>query len=490
MKSESDLVFLTAHQLAQAIREREASAVEVLEAHLGHIARYNPALNAIVTLDEERALQRAQEADAALARGETWGPLHGVPVTLKDAFETAGLRTTSSHKPLAAYVPPQDATIVARLRAAGAVILGKTNMPELALDIQSNSPLFGRANNPWDLNRTPGGSTGGGAAAVAAGLSPLELGSDIGGSIRIPAHFCGTFGLKPTEHRVPGSGHIPERPGEPKIMRYMCVFGPLARSVQDLQICLALVAGPDGRDWDVPPVPLDEPPERALRELRFAWTDDFGGVPVTAETRAALANLAGTLAGLGCRVERCNPPDFDFEVAWQTYGVLLGTIIGLALPLPLRMLGYLVGSIMYRNEPALRAVARGFRLDMRRCARVLARREALMASMERFLTGWDAWLCPVTPTPAFTHRKSGLVRIAKPIDVDGQQIPYWTSGLSYTAILNLTGNPVVVLPLARSRDGLPIGVQVVGRRWHDVELLAVATQLAEVTGPFQRPPGY
>jgi len=486
----SELLFLTVHQLASAIRERKTSAVEVLNTHLSHIAQHNPALNAIVTLSEEQALRRAKEADAALERGEVWGPLHGVPVTVKDVFETAGLRTTSSYKPLADYVPQKDATVVARLRAAGAIILGKTNMPELAMDIQSDSPLFGRANNPWDPSRTPGGSTGGGATAVAAGLSPLEIGSDIAGSIRIPAHFCGVFGLKPTEHRVPGTGHIPGLPGEPKGVRYMAVFGPLARSVQDLKLCLSLIAGPDGQDWDVPPVPLDDPPERDLHELRFAWTDNFGGVPVTSDTRAALEKLAEKLAELGCHVEHHNPPGFDFEVAWQTYGEILGTGVSVGMPFPQRMLGYLLAPVMYRDEPAYRAMMRGCALNMPRYVSALARRDALVGSMERFLADWDAWLCPVSSTPAFTHRRSGTKGPGQPIEVDDQEVPYWIGSASYTVISNLTGNPAVVVPLACSKDGLPIGVQVVGKRWRDMELLAIADQLARVTGGFQRPPGY
>jgi len=486
----SDLTFLTAHQLAEAIRGGQASATEVVRAHLDAIARHNPALNAIVTLDEERALQRATEADAALARGEVWGPLHGVPITIKDAYETAGLRTTSSFKPLSDYVPRQDATVVARLRAAGAIILGKTNMPEMAMDIQTNSPLFGRANNPWDLDRTPGGSTGGGAAAVAAGLSPLEVGSDIAGSLRIPAHFCGIFGLKPTEHRVPGTGHIPGLPGEPKGVRYLAAYGPLARSVEDLKLCLALIAGPDGQDWDVPPVPLDDPSQRTLREYRFAWTDDFGSVPVTSDTRAALEKLVETLAELGCCVERHNPPGFDFEVAWQTYGEIFGTGVGVGMPFAQRMLGHLLGPVMYRDEPGYRAVMRGCGLDMQRYVIALSRRDALIESMERFLAEWDAWLCPVSSTPAFTHRKPATKGPGQPIEVDGQQVPYWTGSVSHTSVLNLTGNPVVVLPLGRSRDGLPIGVQVVGKRWRDMGLLAIAEQLEKVSGPLQRPPGY
>lgn len=486
----NSLVHLTARELAQTIRERKVSAVEVVQAHLAHIERHNPALNAIVTLDGERALDRAREADAALARGEIWGPLHGVPVTIKDVYETAGLRTTSSFRLLARYVPKQDATVVARLRAAGAIVLGKTNMPELAVDIQTNSPLFGRANNPWNLGRTTGGSTGGGAAAVAAGLSPLEVGSDMGGSIRIPAHFNGVFGFKPTEHRVPATGHIPDLPGAPRVVRHMCCFGPLARSVDDLRLCFTLIAGPDGKDLDVLPVPLDSVAGRPLREMRLAWMDDFGGAPVTAETRATLARLAGSLADLGCRVERVGPPGFDYASAWQTYSEILGTMIGASLPALVRVLGRVAMPLMHVNEPTMRSLARGFRLDARQYMEALARRDALIEQMERFLDGWDAWLCPVTPTPAFTHRPSGLARPARPIEVDGQRVPYWRGSISYAVVFNLLGNPVVVLPLARSSEGLPIGVQVVGRRWRDMELLAIAGQLAEVTGPCQFPPGY
>lgn len=339
------LVFRTAGELARMIRSREASSSEVLEGHLRQIREHNPALNAIATLDEGTARERAKEADSALAHGEIWGPLHGVPVTIKDSFETAGLKTTSSYKPLAGYRPQQDASVVARLRAAGAIVLAKTNMPELALDIQSASPVFGRANNPWDPERTPGGSTGGGAAAVAAGLSPLEIGSDLGGSIRIPAHFCGIFGFKPTEHRVPESGHIPGLPGDPKTVRHMAVFGPLARSVEDLTLCLSLIAGPDGRDWEVPPLPLQEVRDRPLEEASFAWTDDFGGVPVTADTRSALEKVAQTLSDQGCRVERLNPPGFDFAAAWRAYGEIVGTETGASLPLPLRITGALTAPI-------------------------------------------------------------------------------------------------------------------------------------------------
>ena len=224
------LVFASAHEVATAVRERHVSAVEVAHTYLARIARHNPALNAIVTLNEEGALARAKEADAALGRGEIWGPLHGVPVTIKDSFATAGLRTTSGYRPVANHIPTVDAIVVARLRAAGAIILGKTNLPMLVHGFQSDNAIFGRSNNPWDLERTPGGSTGGGAAALAAGLSALEVGSDYGGSVRIPAHYCGVYSLKPTEHRIPTTGHIPELPGGPRGVRHVATPGPLARN--------------------------------------------------------------------------------------------------------------------------------------------------------------------------------------------------------------------------------------------------------------------
>lgn len=485
----SDLVFLSASQLAKAIRERSVSSSEVLEAHLAQIAQHNCVLNAIVTLDSEQALTRAKQADTALAQGELWGPLHGVPVTVKDLFDTAGLRTTWSYKPRANYIPQQDATAIARLRAAGAILIGKTNMPERAIGSQCDSPLFGRANNPWNPNYTPGGSTGGGAAAVAAGLSPLEIGSDLGGSIRLPAHFCGVFGFKPTEHRVSMAGASLKLKGAKAGWQHMRVAGPLARSISDLRLALSLIEGPDGRQWSVPPVAAEPLQERQLRECRFAWTDNFGGIPVTAETQTTIEKLAVMLEQLGCRVERCNPPGFNFSSALQTFGEIIGTEIGVTTP----ALNRLMLSVVLRtrsDEPLLRGLVKGATLSMQRYVEALSRRDAFIAEMEQFISNWDVWLCPVAPGPAFTHRKQLHPLLGGPLEVDDQKLPYWLWSTTYTAVFNLTGNPVVVLPIARSQSGLPIGIQLVGRRWKDMQLLSIAEKLVEVTGSFQRPLGY
>jgi amidase len=487
----SNLTYCTATELAQRIRAGEASATEVVEAFLTQIARHNQKLNAIVLVDEEGARRRAEEADAALARGEVWGPLHGVPVTIKDAYETAGLRTTSGYEPLANYVPQQDATMVARMRAAGAIILGKTNTSRLAADMQTNSRLLGRANNPWNLERTTGGSCGGEAAAIAAGLSPLGFGGDLAGSIRLPVHFCGILGMKATEGRIAKTGSIPPLPvpGAYRTTRHMVGCGPLARSVADLRLCLSIIAGPDEQDYDAPPVSLNSDISgRRLSQYKVAWTDNFGDAPLSADTRTALSRLADDLERAGYQVEHKNhPPDFEFQAAWETFGKLLGFMLGMTMPMPQRIGFRLLGRSLFK-DPMMSTASRVMGLDMRQYFKTLAQREVLIAALEDFLQDYDAWLCPVAPGPAFVHCKPGP--IGEPVEIDGQRVPYWTACASYTAIFSLTGNPVVVLPLAQSIEGLPIGVQVVGRRWDDMALLDVAEALMEVIGPVRRPPGY
>jgi amidase len=482
----TDLIYATAHELATAIRKRRASAVEVLDSHLAQIARHNPALNAIVTLNEDGARKCAQEADAALARGEVWGPLHGVPVTIKDSFATAGLRTTSGYPPLADYVPAEDATVVARLKAAGAIVLGKTNLPVLVHGFQCDNPVFGRTNNPWDLTRTPGGSTGGGTAALAAGMSPLEIGSDYGGSVRIPAHYCGLFSIKPTERRVPLTGHIPEIPGNPRSIRHVATPGPIARSVEDLVVALQIIAGPDHSQPEIPPLPLVASPRQTWKELHVAWSDSFDGLPVTRDTKAALAKLADDLAQRGCIVERRMPSNFEFPGIWETYGELRQCEIGSAMSAELEAeCAANFGVSATSEDPEMRGMGRRLNATLKQYTETLTRRDAAIAALERFFETCDVFLCPVTVGPAFPHCKPGT-----PIAVDEHRVSYRIGGTGYTSPFNLTGNPSVVIPLAHSKEGLPIGVQLVGPRWSEMKLLAIAELFVELTRPFQRPPGY
>jgi amidase len=381
-------------------------------------------------------------------------------------------------------VPARDATVVARLRAAGAVIVGKTNLPRLALDTQTHNTVFGRTNNPWDVGRTPGGSSGGGAVSVASGMSSLEVGSDIGGSIRIPSHYCGVFGLKPTDGRIPLSGHIPGIPGTPRGVRHQGVAGPLARSVEDLRLALRLLSGPDGQDTEVVPVPFQHVARRDLRTYRFAWTDDFGGMPVSDQTRAALAGLARALEAAGCVVER-RSPEIDFAQVWDAWGGLLGAEVGAEIPVSARVMTALHFRSMRGDSAINRGIVRGLWGRMTDYALALSMRDRMMATVERFLEGWDAWLCPVTMGPAFTHRPSG-----EWVEVDTQRVPYMEGTSGFCNLFNLTGHPVVAMPLPQaSGRTLPLGIQVVGRRWKDEDVLSVAEALTDVTGAFQRPPG-
>lgn len=491
----SNLVFLSAHQLARMIRDREVSAVEVIEAHLAQITKHNTKLNAICTLDEDNARARAKLADEALARGKNWGALHGVPVTIKDIFETVGLRTTAGYIPLKDYVPQQDATIVARLRAAGAVILGKTNMAELAGDFQSTNSLFPRVDNPWNLDYTAGGSSGGSAAAVAAGLSPLDIGNDIAGSIRQPAHFCGIYGLKPTDRRISTAGTIPEVPGMPYCLRQMMTMGCFARSLEDIRICFSLVAGADLRRPDVPPIPFDTPSGKSLSDLKIAWIDEWTEVPVNSEIRAAMQAIAQKLAQTGTQIERWLPKDFDLSTIWNLYGRMAAYINTYAQPKDrynVRRSLELLWRTATQGDKKLRRLGNFSRFlpellnpSLRGYFETLTERDLFTSQIDEALELWDVWLTPVAATPAFTHRPAWSA-----IDIEGKSYPHAVANGAYTIPFNLSGHPAVVIPIGQTQNSLPIGLQIVGKRWREMELLAIAQKVDKVVGDFRHPLGY
>ena len=485
----NELVFTPAHQLAQMIRERQVSAVEVLEAHLNQISQHNSKLNAICTLNHS-AVETAKQADEALTKGENWGVLHGVPITIKDIFETAGLRTTAGYKPLKDYIPARDATVVARLRAAGAIILAKSNTAELAGDYQSVNDIFPPVNNPWNLDCTAGGSSGGSAAAVAAGLSPLDIGNDVSGSIRQPAHFCGVFGLKPTDRRVSSAGQIPEVPGQPKCIRQMQTVGPFARCIEDLRLCFTLIAGTDIRQPDIAPVPLDTPSGKSLQDLRVAWMDGWDKLPVVGEIKSAMKTVALELSEAGVRVEPWIPQNFDIEEILQLCDLMIAYNFVYSQPVDFTTARKRIPMIfreMTQGDKKLREISNmGDYLPqllnptLKGYFQALTLRDKLINQMDEAMEPWDAWLCPVAMTCAFTHRPMGTF-----IDVDGRKVPYLLANGGYTSLFNLTGNPVVVIPIGSTKDGLPIGMQIVGKRWKEMELLSIAGKLDEIIGGFR-----
>jgi len=491
----SSLVLTSAVELAQMIRDRLVSSVEVVDAHLAQITKHNAELNAICTLDEANARARAKQADEALAKGENWGVLHGVPITIKDIFETAGLRTTAGYIPLKDYVPQQDATAVARLRSAGAIILGKTNMAELAGDYQSTNSLFPQVNNPWNLAYTAGGSSGGSAAAVAAGLSPLDLGNDFAGSVRQPAHFCGVYGLKPTDHRVSTAGQIPEVPGMPICLRQMMTTGCFARSLTDIRLCFSLIAGADPRRPDVPPVPLDNPSSKLLQDLKIAWIDEWQAVPVSHETRAAMQKVRQKLEQAGARINCWLPPNFDLSVMLNLYSRMAAYVNNYAQPKDrynIRRSLTLLFRTATQGERELRNLGNFSRYlpellnpSLKGYFQALTERDRLIAQMDAALEPWDVWLCPVAATTAFTHRAAWSA-----VDIDGRSYPHGVANGAYNMPFNLSGHPAIVIPAAQTQDGLPIGVQIVGKRWREMELLAIAQEIDQIICAFQHPPGY
>jgi len=396
-----------------------------------------------------------------LARGDALGPLHGVPFTLKDMHETADMKTTVGFPPFADYVANADSSVVARLKAAGGILTAKTNVATMLGDWQSDNPLFGRTSNPWNLDRTAGGSSGGAAAAVATGMTPFDVGTDMQDSIRLPAAFCGVYGLKPTEHRVSLAGAFPDLGGVARSVRLMSCLGPLARSVDDLALIYKIIAGPDGADTDLAPVPVEAMLEVNLKSLRIAVAPSFAGFPVAGEISVSVDILAKRLQAAGAIVEPAKLPKLDLLDDLEQGGALIGMMLEAAQPEP-------------PEQPT--PAARWFE--------ALARRDRSILAWDRFFENCDALLCPVAMTTAFPHCEPGTS-----IKVDGKEQSYWMLP-AYGAVFNYSGHPALSLPCGQDRDGLPIGLQLVGARWSEARLLGIARAIEPLTGGFRRPPGY
>lgn len=482
------LHFRSASELLRSLRAGELRSAELLEHLVDRIGRVDERVGAVVARDFERARAGARAADETLERGGAIGPLHGLPMTVKDSLETEGLTTTSGAPALAGHVPERDATAVRRLRDAGALLLGKTNVPLFAGDCQSYNAVYGTTRNPWDPERTPGGSSGGAAAALAAGLAPLELGSDIGGSIRIPAHFCGVFGHKPTWGLVPLRGHIPGPPGS-LAPADLAVLGPLARSAEDLALALGVVAGPetDGREgWR-----LELPPPRATRpaELRVAaWLDDPFS-PVDAACRERLEACADALEKAGARVERRARPELDFADAYATYAGLLHAVIGAGLPARvLERLAETAAGLAEDDASQSALQARGATLSHRQWLALDEHRHRLMAAWARFFREIDVALLPVSVGTAFPHDHEPDFH-RRTLRVNGAERPY-LDFLHWVGLVSVGGLPATVAPVGRTSDGLPVGVQIVGARYEDRTTLEVARRIEELLGGFEPPPGF
>lgn len=480
----TELTRFTARELAEKIRTRALSSLEIVDYFLKRIERHNPAINAVVTLDAERARASARAADEAVARKASLGALHGVPMTIKDAFEVSGLRTTAGAKIWQDHVSSLDALAVTRLKAAGAIVLGKTNTPPFCSDLQSYNTLFGTTNNPWDLARTPGGSSGGSAAALASGMTPIEFGSDIAGSIRTPSGFCGVYGHKPTYGLIPSRGHMPPYSGV-LAMADLSVVGPMARSADDLALLLELTAGPPPEQAHAYRLQLPPPRAASLRSYRVAtWLDD-PAFPVDSGVRECLERVVSALRAAGTHVVDVHP-ELELRAAYDLYRSLLDPV--------------LMSGTGPKMKSALESARQGDASDPRTqfAKNALVRhgdwvvlnefRHHMQAAFATFFRSYDVLLMPITVLPAIAHDHSEP-QIQRKITVDGRERAYdemfaW-AGPATAAYL-----PSTAAPAGRTRAGLPVGVQIVGPYLEDRTPIDFAGRLSDLIGGFEPPPGY
>ena len=464
--------FLSAVSLAEKVREKKLSSVEVVESYLRRIDQLHGKLNAFVEVNSDRALRQARMADEAVSRGQQLGVLHGVPLSIKSSINVEGMGVEAGSRLRAGCRAFEDAPLVSRLKNAGAIILGTTNCPELLMAWETDNLLYGRTQNPWDLSRTPGGSSGGEAAAIAAGCSAGGVGSDGGGSIRVPAHFSGICGLKPTPGRIPSTGHFPPSLGP---FALLGAVGPMARTVADVKVLFETLQGPEDGDACSAPVSLRWPDRRELKSLRIGYFEDDGRTPVTAETRVAVRTAAEALAGAGFEVQPFRPEGLEqARYLWWQWFRLAGTML----------LGPMTRGREDELSPILKQFSGWAAAEGPPTGSTLLEtwmmRDSLRAKVFEQMRSFPVLLSPVAAIPAFGHGERSWT-------IEGKTVEY-LDAWSYTAWFNLLGTPAVAVPVSRSQEGLPIGVQISACPWQEEAVLAIAEVVEQECGGWKPPP--
>lgn len=486
------LVYLSATQLMLAIKNKQVTSLELLEAFIERIEMLNDGINAVITRNYDAARERAKEADAALARGELWGPLHGLPMTIKDTYETTDMATSSGIRPLQAHMARKNADVVEQLLEAGAIIFGKTNVPELAMDVQTYNKLYGITNNPWNRNHTVGGSSGGSAASLASGFTALEIGSDIGGSIRIPANYCGVYGHKPSYGIVPMRGHIPGAPGQLSTID-LPVAGPMARSAEDLALALDILVKPDQFDRKGSVINLPKPRHNNLKDFKVAcWLDD-SAAPVDDSVKSVLDNTIESLREKGVTVDADARPGVEFQDSLNMYLKLLGGAISASIndtefaavsaaslvSKPLGRFG-LIGNNPFYN------VMQGLALSQRDWQKLNEARTKVRRKWEKFFGNYDVLLTPVTPTAAIPHQIKGNM-VSRQIKVNGKRRPYINS-LFWIHQATAAYLPATTAPGGLTEEGLPVGLQIIGDFMEDKTTIRFAELIEKEVVGFKQPP--
>ncbi|MEO1437746.1 MAG: amidase family protein [Bacteroidota bacterium] len=478
------MIYQSATHLAEAIKAGKTTSLAETKACLDQIEQHNDQLQAIVVHNKEAALERAQSLDEELKAGNNRGPLHGVPVTVKEAFNMVGLPTTVNYPPLKNFVAKHDSIFVQRLYDAGAVIVGKTNIPLMLADSQSFGPIYPTANNPYDLTRTPGGSTGGGAAAIAAGFGTFEIGSDIGGSIRNPAHYCGLYGLKPTENGHHQGGHLPPVPNSKMGFDRMDSYGPLARTMDDIELAWSIMGKPR---WDyLKMLPVQHPMENrpSLKAYKIAWYDHLSIYDSGPDSKAAMDSFlkAMTIAGATCEKITIDPKLVEQLI--EVWSILFGFVAGQDSNWIIRQLMKLKFGGMGKGTRGnmIKYLRKGLNLNFKDYSRTLRKRQELIAAFHEIYQEYDFIASPVSHGPAFEHNHKHV-----PIAVNGKKIPYVEYCFMFVMPYNAMGSPSLAIPVHQTAAGLPVGIQVAGPHYTESQLIHFG-KLVEATGFEFKPP--
>ena len=486
--AQNNILFMSATEIAAKIRNKEVTSYEVVSAYLQQIEAQNGIFNAVVLVDKENALRQAKLADEAIKNCDHLGKLHGVPITIKDNYLTQGLTTTSGYEPLRNYIPTKDAELVKLLKSEGAIIIGKTNLSVLAMDMQTDNAVFGKTNNAWDISRTSGGSSGGCAVALATGMTALSFGNDLAGSIRLPAAYCGVYGFKPTFGVVSLQGIQTDPKEKTNGLKSLVVAGPLARNIDDLQLAMDIIA--QSTNTDKKPIPVDRYMDTIdIKQMKIAWTDEFGNVPVDNEIKKAIQDYVSKLEKSGATVVKITPP-IDFHLAWKTWGSFVGMQGGYKTSNFAKWIGNPFIKGVLKDVPMHQNVVKPTSVE--KYMEALNIQDSLITQMENFLDNFDVFICPVSSVIAFPHhkptKKLGNFNIYNnPIAVNKEFMHYYMATQAYTTPFTLTENPVLSMPISISKDSLPIGVQVIGKRYSDFRLLKIGMVLHNYAEQFKYP---
>jgi amidase len=480
-------IYKSAIELADLISSGEATSAEIVKEHLEQISKHNPALNAVIILREEEALAEAAQCDEEAREGRFRGPLHGVPMTIKEQYWLKGTKTTVNFKMFRDWTAPEDAVIVDRLRKAGVVILGKTNVPKNLTDYQVSGDIYPACKNPYNLEHSPGGSSGGSAVALATGMTPIELGGDFGGSVRNPSNWCGLYGLKPTESTVPGHGSICIPEGARGFVFHMATAGPMARTPRDMELVWEIIRGPYNGDRTVPRIEWKNAIGKSLLDYKVAWIDGWPGYETSPETKSMIRDLIDRLNQKDCNTENTGPAKHLHERSLSLWVRLFAQLVSQDIPRYIRPFvkmqmrkGLLNGFTKFRKE-----FNKGFKDSFIYYSETMGIRAGIVEEWEQFFESYDLLVCPMSYGPAHQRGKTGAA-----IHYDGKKFVYFDYAWPYLSCFNASGHPGINIPLGLGKEGLPIGVQVVGPYWSEPDLIQFAKLVCEFTPGFVRPEGY